>query len=407
MLALKSVTQSYLPTPEIQRIFGIFHRMVNDCIDIGLSYNVTALKRLSTLSWPQRSKYECPSYYKACAVSRASGILAARKKSLIRGKSTKNPYSLKPQITACRGFKINDGVLRIPVGKGDFQYILLTKHMVCVLSDPTLTVRSFTLTPSSLSLCISREVAQIECTDTIGVDRNLRNLTVGNRDRVTQYNLSEGVRIAEMTRDVVRSFKRNDFRIRKKIASKYGRRRRNRIEHLLHNTTKRIVSEALQSKHAIVLENIEGIQGLYRRGNGQGPRFRDRMNRWNFHEAQRQLEYKARWVGLPVIHLSRTQTRGTSKTCPQCGERLQEDRKIVRKLWCQKCSVMMDRDVVAAVNISRHGRLRFDRSRAQDGLEGRAVEAVRGNPTPTVILRVDALKSRNRLSTEDLAEPEP
>jgi len=54
---------------------------------------------------------------------------------------------------------------------------------------------------------------------------------------------------------------------------------------------------------------------------------------------------------------------------------------------------MMDRDVVAAANLSRRGRLRFDRSRAQKGLEGGAVEAVKGNPTPTVILRVDASKS--------------
>jgi hypothetical protein len=51
-------------------------------------------------------------------------------------------------------------------------------------------------------------------------------------------------------------------------------------------------------------------------------------------------------------------------------------------------------ETVAAVNLSRRGRLRFDRSRAQKGLEGGAVEAVRGNPTAMVILRVDASKSR-------------
>ncbi len=117
------------------------------------------------------------------------------------------------------------------------------------------------------------------------------------------------------------------------------------------------------------------------------------MNVWSFGEAQRQLEYKSRWVGLPVIPLSKTETKGTSVTCPQCGERLQEDKKVRRKLWCRKCHVVMERDVVAAINLSRRGRLRFDRSRAPHGLQGRAVEAMKGNPTPTVILRVDALKS--------------
>jgi putative transposase len=167
----------------------------------------------------------------------------------------------------------------------------------------------------------------------------------------------------ETTVAIVRSFKRNDSRIRKKIASKYGQRGRNRIQHLLHNSTKQIVVEALEYRQVIVLENINGIRRLYRKGNGQGPKYRERMNGWSFGEAQRQLEYKARWVGLPVIRLSRRETRGTSITCPQCGERLQEDMRIRRKLWCRKCRVMMDRDVVAAINPSRRGRLRFDRSR--------------------------------------------
>jgi putative transposase len=393
LLVVKSVRQGYSPTPEIQRLLEIFRRMVNECVEIGLFSGVTSLKRLAMLSWPQRRKYDCPSYYKACAVSRAAGILSARKKSLRRGVQTRNPYSVRPQITAFQGFKISDGALRIPIGRRSFQYLPLTSHTISVLSDPVVTVRSFTLTSTSLSLCISKEISQVECTEAIGVDRNLRNLTVGNESRVVQYELSDTVRIAETTLDIVGSFKRNDSRIRKKIASKYGQRRRNRVQHLLHTSTKQIVTEVLEHRQVIVLENIEGIRTLYRKGNGQGSKYRGRMNGWSFGEAQRQVEYKARWVGLPVIRLSRKETRGTSITCPQCGERLQEDVRVRRKLWCGKCSLMMDRDVVAAVNLSQRGRLRFDRSRTLRESQGGAVEAVKGNPTATVILRVDALKS--------------
>ncbi len=146
MLALKSVTQDYRPTPEIQRLLDMFRKMVNECIEVGLSCNVTALKSLSLLSWPRRRKYECPTYYKACAVSRAAGTLAARKKSLKRGMSTKNPYSIRPQITAYQGFKIGSRSLRIPVGNRKFQYVPLTRHSLSVLSDPAVKVRSFTIT---------------------------------------------------------------------------------------------------------------------------------------------------------------------------------------------------------------------------------------------------------------------
>jgi putative transposase len=213
------------------------------------------------------------------------------------------------------------------------------------------------------------------------------------------------VRIAETTSCIISSFKRNDSRIRQRLASKYGRRRRARTQHLLHNATKRIVGEALESRRAIVLENIEGIRRLYRRGNGQRRRYRRRMNSWSFAGAQRQIEYKARWAGLRVIRLSKKETRGTSVTCPRCGERLQEDLRLRRKLWCATCRVIMDRDVVAAINLSRRGRLRFDRSRTPRESQGGAVEAVKGNPTPTVILRVDALKSSKQAQPKDLTEP--
>jgi len=54
----------------------------------------------------------------------------------------------------------------------------------------------------------------------------------------------------------------------------------------------------------------------------------------------------------------------------------------------------MDRDRVAAVNLARRGRVSFARSRPPIILEaqGGADEAVKGNPTTTVIPGVDAPK---------------
>jgi len=155
-----------------------------------------------------------------------------------------------------------------------------------------------------------------------------------------------------------------------------------------------LLHEPSSGEKQMVLEDIRGIRCLYRKGNGQTRKYRGRMNGWSFSEAQRQLEYKARWVGLPIIHLSRRETRGSSMTCPRYGERLQSDKRLERKLWCGKCRIVMDRDMVAAVSLARRGRVRFARSRPPILLEaqGGAVEAVKGNPTPTVIPGVDAPK---------------
>ena len=256
-------------------------------------------------------------------------------------------------------------------------------------------VRSFTLTTSTLSICISKEVQEIECTKTAGVDRNLRNVTYGNDSAVRRYDLSKCVKIAKVTKEIVASFKRNDARIRKKIASKYGARRRNRTNSILHNVTKDIIETAVKNREAIVLEDIKGIKRLYRRGNGQGNRYRGMMNDWSFGEVQRQTEFKARWSGTPIIHLTKGETKNTSTECPRCGERLQFGQN--RQLWCPSCKIYEDRDVVAAKNLSREGWMRFVQSlpfiyKAKGG----AVEAMMGNPTKTVILGADAPKSSHQ-----------
>lgn len=360
--------------------------MVNQCLVIGLSQNVSSLKSLCLLSYKELKGYALPSCYKLCAISRAAGILASRKKSLRRGFPTKSPHAVKPLLISCYNFKVENGYLRIPMGRKIYERIPLTNHTASVLSDKTLRVRSFTLTAHTMSLCVSKEIDVLMCVGTVGVDRNLRNLTCGDEETVLHYDLSRAVDITDTTSRILSSFKRNDCRVGQKLASKYGRRRRNRTINLLHNATKSIVERAFENRKAVVLENIRGIRRLYQKGNWQGRSFRGRMNGWSFGEAQRQIEYKAAWTGLPVVRLSRRETFGTSSMCPKCGERLQPDGRQGRCLWCDKCEMWADRDVVAVVNISRRGRLRFDRSK------GGAAEALRGNPTPTVIPGVDASK---------------
>ena len=272
---------------------NMFRRMVNESIRIGLVNDASSLRKLSLLSYNQLACYDSLSYYKLCAISRAAGILASRKKSLRRGFSTREPYALRPYLVSCYGFRVKNGALEIPISRRKRFSLPLTKHTLAVISQPDITIRSFTLTRNRLSLCIALDASRIECTSTVGVDRNLRNLTVGNEQETHQYDLSETVRIAKTTVRIVASFRRDDARARMSIASKYGQRRTARTDYLLHNATKTIVAVAAQRREAIVLEDIRDIRNLYRRGNGQGRRFRGRMNRWSFGEAQRQIEYKA------------------------------------------------------------------------------------------------------------------
>src|SRR6267378_3464499 len=96
----------------------MFRRMVNDSIGIGLVNDASSLRRLSLLSYNQLAQYDSPSCYKLCVISRAAGILAARKKSLRRGFSTRMSYAVRPCLVSCYSFKFRNGRLEIPVSRG-------------------------------------------------------------------------------------------------------------------------------------------------------------------------------------------------------------------------------------------------------------------------------------------------
>jgi transposase len=74
------------------------------------------------------------------------------------------------------------------------------------------------------------------------------------------------------------------------------------------------------------------------------------MNSWSFYELQRQIEYKARWLGLPVKYVN---AFGTSSKCAVCGSKLIPEEH--RMLYCTCCKVAVDRDINAAKNILARG----------------------------------------------------
>ncbi len=414
MRALKSVKQRYQPTPILTEMMEDFRLMTNDCIRIGLEFERTqdkkagtlSMRKLSLLCYRQLKRYGRYSGYRLCAISKAAGILSARRKSIRRGFLTRSPYARKPVLSSCYGFRVEKGKLNIHIDSRAFESIPLNSHTLKILSDPEVSVRSFTLTKDSLSLCLSKEVKAIETKSATGIDRNLGNLTVGNTQQVAYYDMTSVVKFAENTRSVIRSFRRDDVRARQGIASKYGRRRGERVRQLLHHVSKDIVASAKANQQVIVFEEIRGIRNLYGKGNGQGSAYRSKMNSWPFGEIKRQIEYKAPWEGIPVITLSRSETKGTTMDCPRCGERLQVpvrgDAGHYRQLWCIRCRKWRDRDLVAVLNISRRGWVRFAHSMREE--QGGAGEAVKGNAEhegEPLILRVDASKpGRNSYPTK-------
>jgi putative transposase len=350
---------------------------------------------------------ELPSCYKVGVITRACAVMESRRKSMKRGIEPVHHKPLRPTVCIISGFFVTaKGRLFIPLEKrNEYADVLLNGYAREKIEGKRL--RSLTITPDSLSICYSEEVEPIPIRTVYGVDRNEKNLTFGDEERVVQVDMTETVRLRQTTREIVASFKRDDVRLRRRIASRYWKRATNRTNQILHATANFMVDTAVKEDATFALEDFTDIRRMYRRGNGQGTDYRFRLNSWPYSKAYRMLEYKSAWKGITFIPLTKAETYGSSTECASCGERLRsperEDAGHRRMLWCQSCKAWTDRDVNAALNLSARGRSRFDRSlprpasRQQQVVllargKGLAGEAVKGNGTKTSILRVDASK---------------
>ena len=393
MKAYKSFSQKCPQNSDVGELMETFVKMVNRCIRIGLKEGTHNMKKLSGLCYHEMRDFDILSSYKLCAISRAAGILSNREQSIRRGRKARHPILRNPFITNCYGVKHNGCLLTIPYRKGNPINILLNGHTQKMLAG--LDVRSFTMNGTGISICASKETEEIECTGTVGIDRNLRNVTCGNGEKVTFFKTNKLVSALKNTRHARSGFKRNDRRKKRAFWKERQERISRRRNQYIHRISKGMVDGAVRTKSMIVLEDLGGIRKLYRKGNGQGKRYRGRMNGWPFYELQRQIEYKARWAGLPVKCVD---PRRTSTQCPRCGKRLQEDMQKSRKELCTNCGLFMDRDIIAAMNIARKGarklspRFRDSRGGISEAQPGTFEPAMTEPSTPAIRI-VDMSKS--------------
>ncbi|MGI0046240.1 MAG: RNA-guided endonuclease InsQ/TnpB family protein [Nitrosotalea sp.] len=324
------------------------------------------------------SQFHCKYIYGAleCAASK----LKQYKKTLKKKPDAKIPHISKNHLILDNlSYKIEDDTIRIPVEPGRYLFIRLTRYILEKIKDTK--VGSLVITDDRLVISYSRDIPVKNTDNFLGIDRNLDNVTTyDSKENHVVHDLSKAQRIITSYSTVKSKFRRNDSRIKKKIFQKYGRLQKNRIHNILHCTSKKIISQ----NSGIIMENLKGIRKMYRKGNGQGRKYRRRMNSWSFYELQRQIEYKTRWLGLPVEYVK---AGGTSSKCAVCGSKLVPEEH--RRMFCSICKCSVDRDVNAAHNILLRGT-----RVVPDGTAGEAVMAELGIKE-SVICRVDAVKSSN------------
>lgn len=384
MKVTRCVWQYHDKKDELEPVFDYFRYCANEAIRIGIEKNFSSKYHLHyQLYHKLRIDSKFHSKYVYGALECAAARLKLYKKTLKKKHDAKKPYiSRNHLIINNQSYKIEQDTIRVPTEPGKYLFIRLTRY-VCEKIKGT-KLGNVVITDDKIILSYSKDITEKRPFNFIGIDRNLNNVTAyDSKGSCIVYDLSKAQGITTSYGIVKSKFRRNDSRISKKIFQKYGRLQKNRIHNILHCASKKITSQ----NSGIIMEDIRGIRKMYRKGNGQGTKYRSKMNSWPFYEMQRQIEYKARWFGLPVNYV---RSGGTSSRCAVCGSKLVPEEH--RKMSCSFCNTSIDRDVNAARNILLRGT-----RVVPDGITGEAVMTKSGSQEP-VICRVDVVKSSDRIS---------
>jgi len=381
--AVKGVRFAYKPTPHTLELLATFRGMVNEAIRICLVEKLKGRLKLRDRMYKEfQVRYGVTSCFPYSVAEVAWSIVKKHRRW------QRKPYARRPMLKMdAYNFSLNYSILSLPFKKGERVEIPLKygEYQRSFLMDNTLKRGSVTVTETSIVIAFTKESPITEPTRRVGYDLNEKSI-VGSEGTI--HDLSEVARLHTLY-GVRRSgfYERHpcDRRLRKKFAS--SRREKERVSQALHRVSTLIVEKARANNEAIILERLTGIKYAHQRGNGETTARRRRIALWPFRMLQSYIDYKAKWAGVPVEYVSPSYT---SKKCNVCGF-INHKLMLTERSWlCPQCGAKLDRDLNAAINIERRGKIRC-LGEVHPGARD-TDEAVKGNETTTPILRAEAPK---------------
>ena len=372
MKAVKTVVFGYQANPQTRELLCAARDMINEAIRTCIAENIRGRLELRDRIYKEiQEQYGVVSCFPYSVAEVAWSIVKKHKHWHRR------PYAKRFMFKMdSANFSLNYSILSLPFRKGERVLIPLQygEYQRSFLMDKTLKRGSVTITETSIIIAFSKESTLAEPSRRVGYDVNEKSIvgsdgTIHDLSEVARLHTLYGIRRSKFYEEHA-----PDRRLKRKYAS--SRREEERVDQALHRVSTLIVEKARANNEAIVLERLKGIRYAHQRGNGERTAKRRRIAQWPFRKLQSYIDYKAGWAGVPVEYVSPSYT---SKTCNICGG-INRNLKLTDRSWlCPHCGAMLDRDLNAAINIERRGKIRC-LGEARPEARG-TDEAVKGNET--------------------------
>ena len=289
-------------------------------------------------------------HYIDSAINSVIGLVKGWIKLYNRGKvGTRPKITRKAVYVKNTLFSYRDGVLKISI-EPNRRYLEINLREYDWIPKDFDRIGGLILTERELIIAVKKEFVLKEPRRWASFDINLTNITALIDGKVVRYNLKQLYhihRVYENKRRKIQKLSKHKPKTAERLMEKYSRRERNRAKDFMHKLTTKTARELSEIRSGTILENLKGIKGRILRRSKDLNR---RLSKWNARTFQFMLEYKLKWLGLPVKYVN---PRYSSKTCPLCSGRMATYEG--RLMKCEKCNLILDRDVVAVLNLQMWG----------------------------------------------------
>lgn len=327
-------------------LFDDFHWMVNEAIRIGLESKLTSKLSLRDLVYDSFKNSYNTSFINM-AVFKAHALLKNYQRILKKKGYCKKPYVKKRFIVvdSCH-VRLTGEYIHFSTKPRQFTAIKLNKYVLSKLSQPNIKIGNLIIRENEIIIPYTFSVQERKPEGYIGIDMNFEYITTFDGTTDVTHDMSQITNYKQKVRETISHLTRDDHRVRKKLAQKYGRKQRNKEHNFMHYLANKIIS---QNKMP-VLEKLKYIRNQGRKGDGKGKRFRFRLNSWSRFKLQHMINYKSRHNGIVPVFVN---PKGTSSKCSICeGKMILEENRMMK---CSACGISIDRDKNAARNILKRG----------------------------------------------------
>ncbi len=346
----KAVRFRYHSTPQTVELLRIFRDMVNEAIRICLGENIQGRLNLRNRIYREfQDRYGVNSCFPYSVAEVAWSIVKKH-----RGWHRKPLAEHLMMRMDAANYSLIYAILSLPFRNGQRILIPLKYggYQRSFLMDRTLKRGSVTITDSAVIIAFSKETTGAAPSRKIGYDLNEKSIVGSDGTRIDLSGVARLHTEYGIRRSVFCSRHADDRRLKKKFAG--SRREKERVKQFLHRKAKEIVEKAKRNAEVIILERLKGVRYAHRRGNGEGRAKRRRIALWPFAQLYSYIDYKAKWEGVHVEYVSPSYT---SQTCHKCRF-INRKLKLTEREWqCPNCGAILDRDLNAAINIERRGKM--------------------------------------------------